>query len=54
MAQTVRKLPAIQDTQVLSLSCEDSREEEMKTHSRSLAWRIQRTEEPSVLWSTRL
>ena len=42
----VRCLPAIQETQVLSLGWEDSPEKEMATHSRTLAWRIPWREEP--------
>ena len=41
----------MQETQVLSLSREDSLEEEMATHARILAWRIQRTEESGGLQS---
>ena len=45
MAQMVRNLPAIQETQVWSLDQEDLLEKEMAFHSRILAWRIPRTEE---------
>ena len=45
MAQMVKNLPAMQDTQVQSLSWEDSLEEEMATHSSILAWIIPWTEE---------
>ena len=45
MAQTVKHLPAMQETWVLSLSWEDSLENGMATHSSVLAWRIPRTEE---------
>ena len=51
MAQTVKNLPAIQDTQVGSLLQEDPLEKEMATHSSILAWRIPRTEEPEGLQS---
>ena len=44
-----KNLPAIQETRVLSLGWEDPLEEEMTTHSRILAWRIPRTEEPGGL-----
>ena len=45
----VKNLPAIQETQVRSLSPEDALEKEMATHSSILAWRIPRTEEPGGL-----
>ena len=40
VAQMVKNLPAIQETQVLSLSQEDPLEKGMATHSSILAWRI--------------
>ena len=40
MAQTVKNLPAMWETQVQSLGQEDPLEEEMVTHSSILAWRI--------------
>ena len=40
MAQTVKNLPAMQETQVHPLSQEDPLEKEMATHSSILAWRI--------------
>ena len=40
VAQMVKNLPAMQETQVLSLGWEDPLEKEMATHSRILAWRI--------------
>ena len=46
MAQTVKNLPAMQETWVRSLGREDPLEKEMETHSSILAWRIPRTEEP--------
>ena len=46
VAQTVKNLPAMQKTQVRSLSLEDPLEKEMATHSNILAWRIPWTEEP--------
>ena len=49
MAQTVKILPAIRETQVLSLGREDPQEKGMATHSSILAWRIPWTEEPSRL-----
>ena len=42
----VKRLPAMQETRVRSLGCEDPLEKEMATHSSILAWRIPRTEEP--------
>ena len=46
VAQTVKRLPTMQETQVRSLGQEDPLEKEMETHSRILAWEIQCTEEP--------
>ena len=46
MAQMVRHLPAMWETQVQSLGWEDLLEKEMATHSSILAWRIPRMEEP--------
>ena len=46
MAQAVKNLPAMQETQVRSLGWEDPLEEEMATHSNILAWEISGTEEP--------
>ena len=51
MAQTVKNLPAMQETQVLSLGQEDPMEKGMVTHSSILAWRIPWTEEPGGLLS---
>ena len=51
MVQTVKSLPAIQDTQVQFLGREDLLEEGMATHSTILAWRILWTEEPRRLQS---
>ena len=48
MAQRVKKLLAIQETWVQSLSQEDPLEKGMATHSTILAWRISRTEKPSI------
>ena len=45
MAQSVKNLPAMQETQLRSLGQEDPLEKEMDTHSSILAWRIPRTEE---------
>ena len=52
MAQMVKNLPAMQETQVRSLGQEDSLEKGMATHSSILAWRIPWTEEPGGLQST--
>ena len=40
MAQTVKNLPAMWETQVLSLGWEDALEKGMATLSNVLAWRI--------------
>ena len=40
VAQMIKNLPAIQETQVQSLSQEDLLEEDMATHSSIFAWRI--------------
>ena len=49
VAQSVKNLPAMQETQLRFLGWEDSLEKEMATHSRILAWRISGTEEPGGL-----
>ena len=49
MAQTLKSLPAVQETQVRSLGQEDLLEKEMATHSSILAWKILWTEEPGRL-----
>ena len=49
MAQSVKNLPAVQETQVQSLGWEDPLEEEMATHSSILAWRMPWTEGPGGL-----
>ena len=51
MAQTVKNLPAMQETWVPTLGWEDSLEKEMTTHSSILAWRIPWTDEPGRLHS---
>ena len=53
MSQSVRTLPAIQETQVLSLGGEDPLEKGMATHSSILAWKILWTEELGGLQSMR-
>jgi len=51
MAQLVKSLPTVQESQVQFLGWEDPLEEGMATHSSILAWRIPWTEEPSGLQS---
>ena len=51
MAQRVKRLPAMQETWVLSLAQEDPLEKEMATHSSILAWKIPWTEKPGRLQS---
>ena len=51
VAQTVKCLPAMPETQVQSLGWEDPLEEETATHSSILAWRIPWTEKPRRLQS---
>ena len=52
VAQTVKRLPTMQETQVRSLGWEDPLEKEMAIHSSVLAWRIPWMEEPGGLQST--
>ena len=49
MAQTVKNLPAMWETQVLSLGQKDPLEKGVATHSSILAWRIPWIEEPRGL-----
>ena len=51
VAQTVKILPAMQETWVQSLGQEDPLETEMATHSSILAWKIPWTEETGALQS---
>ena len=51
MAQTVKRLPVMQETWVQSLGQEDPLEKEMANHSSTLAWKIPWTEEPGRLQS---
>ena len=51
MAQRLKRLPAIRETQVQSLGQEDPLEKEMVTHSSILAWRIPWMEKPGRLQS---
>ena len=46
MAQKVKNLPAVQETQVQSLDWEDLLEKAMATNSSILAWKIPWTKEP--------
>jgi len=52
MAQRVKGLPTMWETQVQPLGQEVPLEEEMATHSSTLAWKIPWMEEPSWLQST--
>ena len=49
VAQSVKNLPAMQETWVWSLSQEDPLEKEMATHSSNLAWKTPWTEKPGRL-----
>ena len=49
IAQSVKNLPAMQETWVEFLVWEDPLEKEMATHSSILAWKIPWTEEPGRL-----
>ena len=51
MAQMLKNLPAMQETQLQSLGREDTLKKGMATHSSILAWRIPWTEEPGRLQS---
>ena len=53
VAQTVKNLPAMQETWVWSLARKDPLKKGMVTHSSILAWRIPWTEEPGSLKSMR-
>ena len=55
MAQTVKNLPAMWETQVPTLNRKDALEKGMATHSSILDWRILWTEEPGGLcpWARR-
>ena len=57
MAQTVKNLPAMPETQVQSLGREDPLEKRMATHSSIFAWRMPWREKPGGLqsmWSQEL
>ena len=51
VAHSVKNMPALQETRVLSLGWEDALEKEMATHSSILAWKISWTEEAGGLQS---
>ena len=51
VAQTVKRLPTVRETQVQSLGQEDPLEKARATHSSTLAWKIPWTEEPGRLQS---
>ena len=51
VAQILKNLPAMLETQVQSLGWEDPLEKEMANHSSILAWKIPWTEEPGRLLS---
>ena len=57
VAQTVKNLPAMQETWIRSLGQKDPLEKGMTIHSSTLAWRIPWTEEPGrpqSMWSQRV
>ena len=49
VAQSVKNLPAVQETWVQSLDWEDPLEKKMATHSSILAWKMLLTGEPGGL-----
>ena len=51
VAQMVKRLPTMQETQVRSLGWEDPLEKEMATHSSTLVWKMPWTEEHGRLQS---
>ena len=51
VAQRVKRLPAMQETQVQFLGQEDPLEKEIATHSSTLAWKIPWMEKPGRLQS---
>ena len=51
VAQMVKNLPAMQETQVRSLSQEDPLKKAMANHFSILDWRISWTEKPGRLYS---
>ena len=53
IAQTVKNLPAMQETRIQFLVWEDPLEKGMASHSNVLAWKIPWTEEPGKLQSAK-
>ena len=51
VAQMVKRLPAVRETQVRSLGWADPLEKEMATHSSTLTWKIPWMEAPCRLQS---
>ena len=51
VAQSLKRLPGMQETRLRSLDREDPLEKEMATHSNTLAWRIPWREKPGRLQS---
>ena len=51
VAQTVKDLPAMQETQVQSLGQADPLEKEMATHCSIFAWRVPWTGDPGGIQS---
>ena len=51
VAQILKYLPTVRETQVRFLGQEDPPEKEMATHSSTLAWKIPWMEEPGRLQS---
>ena len=51
VVQTVKSLPAVQETRVRTLGWDDPLEEGMATHAGILAWKISWMEEPDRLQS---
>ena len=49
VAQAIKNLPAMQETQVPSMDLEDSLKKAMATHSSMLAWKIPWMEQPERL-----
>ena len=54
VAQMVKRMPAMRETQVRFLGGEDPLEKDVATHSSILAWKIPWMEEPGGLQSTGL
>ena len=51
VAQTIKRLSTMWETQVRSLGWEDTLEKEMAIHFSTIAWKIPWTEEPGRLQS---